>query len=54
MKGDSKGNFVPISIEKSGFFAPNDAKDMKVINIGALEFVLVANNDDFLQVLKFE
>lgn len=54
LKGDSKGNFVPISIEKSGFFAPNDAKDMKVINIGALEFVLVGNNDDFLQVLKFE
>jgi len=52
LKGDGNGGFVPVSIVESGFFAPNDAKDMKFIKIGDKELVLVANNNDFLQAIE--
>ena len=34
LKGNSKGYFIPVSIQEGGFFARNDAKDMKTIKIG--------------------
>ena len=53
LKGDGKGDFKPVSINESGFFAPNDAKAMKVIKVGNKEVILVANNNDFMQAIEW-
>lgn len=53
LKGNGKGVFLPLSIAESGFYAPNDAKDMKTIKVNGKEIILVANNDDFLQAIEF-
>ncbi|MFD1614746.1 VCBS repeat-containing protein [Gelatiniphilus marinus] len=52
LAGNGKGNFTPEPVTKSGFFAPNDAKDMKVITIGGKKVVLVANNNNYLQAIQ--
>ncbi len=52
LKGNGKGDFLPVSIKESGFYAPNDAKDMKSIKVGTKEFILVANNNDFMQAIE--
>lgn len=50
---NEKGNtFAPISVNHSGFFAPRDAKKAIEVEIGGTTHVLVANNNDFLQVFK--
>jgi hypothetical protein len=51
LKGNGKGDFTPVSITESGFFTPNDAKDMKRIKINDKEVILVANNNHFLQAI---
>lgn len=51
--GNGKGDFTPVSIQESGFYAPKDAKDMAVINIADKRVILVANNDDFLQAIQY-
>ncbi|MCF7568527.1 VCBS repeat-containing protein [Sabulilitoribacter arenilitoris] len=53
LEGNGKGEFIPVSIQESGFYTPNDAKDMKVINIGDKKVILVANNNDFLQAIRY-
>lgn len=52
LKGNGKGDFLPVSIKESGFYAPKDAKDMKSIKVGAQEVILVANNNDFMQAIE--
>jgi PBP1b-binding outer membrane lipoprotein LpoB len=52
LKGDSSGNFTPVSINRSGFLADNDAKDMKFIKVGSKEIILVANNNHYLQAIE--
>jgi hypothetical protein len=56
LTGDGKGNFSPLHISESGFLAPNDAKDMKLINIGSngKQTILVGNNQSYLQAIGFE
>ena len=56
LEGDGKGNFNPVHISESGFFAPNDAKDMKLINLGknGKQAILVGNNQSYLQAIGFE
>lgn len=54
LKGDGKGNFSPTPINVSGFFTPNDVKDMKTIRVGKKEVILVANNDDYLQAIEYK
>ena len=53
MVGDGQGGFEPISTMESGFFAPHDVKDMKLIGLGKNKTpaVLVANNNYLLQVI---
>ena len=53
LKGDGRGQFLPVSVADSGFYAPNDAKDMKFIKVGKEEIVLVANNNDLLQAFEY-
>jgi hypothetical protein len=56
MKGDGKGNFTPIPLLESGFFAPHDSKDMKMIYLGRQKSpaVLVANNQYYLQAIAIQ
>lgn len=50
--GDGKGKFEPKSPAESGFLAPHDAKDMQRIKAGGKQFILVANNQQYLQTLE--
>ena len=56
LTGDGKGNFDPVPLSESGFFAPHDAKDMKMIMVGKgntkKRVVLVANNQYWLQAIE--
>lgn len=56
MKGVGDGTFVPLTIRQSGFFAPGNVKDVKLLALGGGKghLVLVANNDGPLQVFKFQ
>ncbi|MEO1050317.1 MAG: VCBS repeat-containing protein [Bacteroidota bacterium] len=56
LTGDGQGNFEAVPLSESGFFAPHDAKDMKLIKVGKQkkEVVLVANNDGKLQALYWD
>jgi hypothetical protein len=49
LKGDDKGNFTPIGIQESGFYAPGDVKDLKMLNSGT---ILVARNHDSMSVFR--
>ena len=53
LTGDGKGNFTPVRTVESGFFAPYDAKDMKLLKAGGRKVILVANNQYFLQAIEF-
>jgi hypothetical protein len=51
MKGDGSNNFHPVPASSSGFIAPGDVKDMKLIKRSdGSSIILVANNDGPLQV----
>jgi len=52
MAGDGAGNFKPVPLNQSGFLARLDAKDLAEIQTPAGRLILVANNDDRLQVFK--
>jgi len=52
LKGNGDGSFNEIPILKSGFFTPGDSKKAMSLNLGNKEIILVANNDDRLQIFK--
>jgi len=52
LKGDGNGNFEPVVSYNSGFYAPNDVKDMSMIKIKGMDYILAAKNNDFIQFLK--
>ena len=52
MLGDGNGSFEAIDIASSGFFAPLDAKDLVLVESNGGPCILVANNNDELQVFK--
>jgi len=56
LKGDGNGYFTPISLKESGFFAPHDSKDMKILKWGSegKPVVLVANNQYYLQAIAIQ
>ena len=49
MLGNGKGDFNPLSIKESGFFANQNVKDIKLINN---KFLVVANNNAATQVFE--
>ena len=49
--GDGTGEFTPLSSQESGFFAPHDAKDMKIIDFDGNDLILVANNNFKMQAI---
>ena len=54
LKGNGKGDFTPITAAQSGFYAPFDVKDMKVIKTADKSNILVGNNDHYLQLIEFK
>ncbi len=50
----SEGNFTPLPLSKSGFLANKDVKNMKIIHINGSKCILIANNNDKLQVFKLK
>lgn len=54
IKGDGQGNFVPVGARDSGLFTPGDVKDMAVINIAGLKYILITKNNDYLQFVKID
>ncbi len=50
--GDGNGNFSPKDTRVSGIFANKDAKSVLSIRVGQNKWILVANNNDKLQVFK--
>ena len=47
-KGDL--NFELVSLENSGFFVPYDVKDAKIVNVGGVKHILVAENNGLLRI----
>ncbi len=52
LKGNGKGAFSAISPQESGFFSTGDVKDMKSIQMKGKTYILIAKNNDFLQVVS--
>ncbi len=55
LKNDGKGNFKPISLEKSQFYVPGDGKSL-VSLIGSDEktLIIASQNNDSLRVFHFQ
>ena len=54
LKGNGSGEFTPISASKSGFFVVGDSKDMVPIKAKDQQFILVARNNDAINVVKLK
>lgn len=52
LKGDGKGNFDEIPYRKSGFFAENDTKHIKVLRTKNGKMILVAANNAALKMFR--
>jgi len=53
LEGNGKGEFTTTTPAKSGFYAPFDVKDMKIIKIGNKSNILIGNNNHHLQLIEF-
>ncbi|MCH8330903.1 MAG: VCBS repeat-containing protein, partial [Bacteroidetes bacterium] len=56
MTGNGKGQFEPVPVTESGFFAPLDVKDMEIMRNTAdgSTLIFVANNNDALQIYRYK
>ena len=54
LRGDGRGQFTPVPLTVSGFYAAHDAKDMKAVKVGNKEIIVVANNNNHLQSWALE
>ena len=52
LQGDGKGNFTAIPYHENGLLINKDVKDMALITVKDKKMILVANNDDFMQVIS--
>lgn len=52
--GDGKGNFLPKTAKESGLHAKMDAKKIKTLKVKGKDFVLIANNNDVLQMFNIK
>jgi len=53
LKGDGKGDFVAVTTKESGFYAPHVVNDMEVLNWNGEKIILIANNNEALQLVSF-
>ncbi|KAA5826427.1 hypothetical protein FPF71_06310 [Algibacter amylolyticus] len=52
LKGNGQGEFKVLPAYKSGFFVKGDAKDMQPIKVNNETYILIAKNNDSLDVVK--
>lgn len=52
LRGNGKGDFSPVSLNESGFYAPWDVREMASIQTEQGEVILVANNNSQLQAIR--
>ncbi len=52
LKGNGKGAFTPITMMESGLKIVGDVRGMELIQIQGQNHILVAKNDDWLQLIK--
>jgi hypothetical protein len=53
--GNGKGDFEPMPLAKSGFYAPGDVRDLKMLQgSGGKYWVLVGRNEGFLSMLEWK
>jgi enediyne biosynthesis protein E4 len=54
LKGDGNGRLIPVEPIKSGFITPKDVKDIQLITTADGLSVIVANNDDHVQLFRIK
>lgn len=54
LKGDGRGDFSPVPPIESGFLAPLNVKNLSLINGKTGRAVVVANNDDSVQIFNIQ
>ena len=54
LKGDGKGNFAPISPKQSGFWLKGEIRAIKPLKTASGNLLLIARNNDKLQVFKIK
>ena len=54
LEGDGAGNFLPVTLQKSGFFVPGDAKGLATVHTAKGEDIIIAtqNQDSLLAFRK--
>ncbi|MDN5199920.1 FG-GAP-like repeat-containing protein [Fulvivirgaceae bacterium BMA10] len=52
LKGNGKGDFFPSQYKGSGLFIDGDVKDMCLINKGNKKMIVVAKNNDYIQLIE--
>jgi hypothetical protein len=52
MIGDGQGNFQPLAVTRSGFFADGDAKAIAQLTAGGQQLTVVTQNNDSLKVFR--
>ena len=53
LKGDGKGNFTPQLPGQSGFFVKGEVRDIVSIKIGEQKGILIAKNNNYLQLFTY-
>jgi len=54
LKGDGKGNFTALPVQQSGINIRGAVRDMAVIKSGKKKIVLIAKNNDSVQLIQFQ
>ncbi|WP_239985629.1 MULTISPECIES: VCBS repeat-containing protein [Arenibacter] len=52
LQGDGSGNFIPKSMMESGLKIVGDVRGMELLSVKGQKHILVAKNDDLLQMIK--
>jgi len=54
LMNDKKGNFKGLTVEESGVYCPKDAKRIVALNSSGKKLIVVANNNDYPDLLELE
>ena len=54
LAGDGKGNFTSVTMDKSGLMVVGDVRGLEFIGVGGKSHMLVARNDDYLQMIHIQ
>lgn len=54
LKGNEQGGFTPQMPKESGFFVKGEIRDLVTLRSGGQRLVLVAKNNDALQIFKYQ